>query len=222
MYIGSRSCACKPTEDTKYFGSYRDKTFKPTQKIILKTFKTRKDAFKHEMYLHFVLDVAVNPRFANKARVTTTGFNWYGQKHTPETIEKIRKAGKNMSEEQRAKLRLAHTGKKLSKEHVEKLRQVNLGKPKSFETRKKIAEKAAGRPCKESARLKIGAHNKGKWLNRPDQSKPIALKNLQTNEVKYFFSQKEAVRQLSLHQASLNRVALGKQYSCKGWVLYIP
>ena len=33
-YIGKRECWCLPEEDVKYFGSYRDKTFKPTEKII--------------------------------------------------------------------------------------------------------------------------------------------------------------------------------------------
>ena len=35
-YFGSRTCRCLPKEDVKYFGSFGDKTFKPTQKIILK------------------------------------------------------------------------------------------------------------------------------------------------------------------------------------------
>ena len=39
-YIGKRECECLPEEDVKYFGSYRDKTFKPTEKIILQTFDT--------------------------------------------------------------------------------------------------------------------------------------------------------------------------------------
>ena len=34
-YIGSRICKCLPEEDIKYFGSYKDKTFNPTEKIIL-------------------------------------------------------------------------------------------------------------------------------------------------------------------------------------------
>lgn len=219
MYIGSRSCKCRPQKDGLYFGSFKDKTFKPTLKIILKTFSTRKEAFKHEIYLHFILDVAASPLFANRARATTTGFNWYGQKHNIETIEKLRTASKNIPKESREKARQKLLGKKLSKEHREKLRQSNVGKPKTVETRMKISEKAKGRECKKATRLKLSAHNKGKWLNRTDQSKPISLKNLKTNEIRYFPSQKEAVRQLDIQQASLNRVASGKQYSCKGWAL---
>jgi len=33
-YIGKRECKYLPEEDVNYFGSFKDKTFKPTQKII--------------------------------------------------------------------------------------------------------------------------------------------------------------------------------------------
>lgn len=219
-YIGSRSCKCLPKEDTKYFGSYKDKSFKPKEKIILKTFCSRKEAFKHEIYLHFVLDVAVNKEFANRAKVTTTGFTWAGQKHSKETIEKISIASKNMNAETREKIRQKQQGKKLSAWHVQRLKEANTGRKCGLETRKKIQEKALGRKLSEQTRRKIGAHNKGKWVNRPDQSKPLILQNTKTKEIKYFESQKEAVRTLALHQAAVNRVALGKQYSTGGWALY--
>ena len=45
-YFGSRSCDCLPEEDINYFGSFKDKNFKPTQKIILKDdYETRKTEF---------------------------------------------------------------------------------------------------------------------------------------------------------------------------------
>ena len=113
-YIGSRSCKCLPKEDTKYFGSYKDKSFKPQQKIILKVFRSREEAFKHEIYLHFILDVAVSNTFANRARVTTTGFTWAGQHHSKETIERLRIASRNMSEETKEKIRQKNKNKKLS------------------------------------------------------------------------------------------------------------
>ena len=64
-YIGKRSCDCKPEEDVKYFGSYRDKTFKPTQKIILETYKSREEGNLDEAILHAFYDVAQNPHFVN-------------------------------------------------------------------------------------------------------------------------------------------------------------
>lgn len=65
-YIGKRECWCLPEEDVKYFGSFTDKTFKPTQKIILEIFKTRKEAYEAEAKLHKFYNVKNNPHFANR------------------------------------------------------------------------------------------------------------------------------------------------------------
>lgn len=73
-YIGSRGCTCSVEEDIEYFGSFSDKTFKPTQKIILGTFETRKEAYEAEILLHNFFQVDNNTHFANKCRATSTGF----------------------------------------------------------------------------------------------------------------------------------------------------
>ena len=74
-YIGSRTCKCLPEEDVKYFGSYTDKTFKPTHKIILNSdYKTREDCLADEVILHKFYDVSNNPHFANKACQTSSKF----------------------------------------------------------------------------------------------------------------------------------------------------
>jgi hypothetical protein len=74
-YFGSRKCKCLPEEDVKYFGSFYDKTFKPTQKIILKDdYATREEALADEVILHDYYDVANNPHFANQAKATSTKF----------------------------------------------------------------------------------------------------------------------------------------------------
>ena len=71
-YIGSRGCKCLPEEDIKYFGSYKDKTFKPTHKIILRSdYATRSEAYADEVTLHEYYKVVENTHFANKAYQTT-------------------------------------------------------------------------------------------------------------------------------------------------------
>ena len=77
-YIGIRTCDCLPEEDTKYFGSFRDKTFKPTGKTILFVCETRKEVAEIEIELHDFFDVAVNPQFANRSKQTSTGFDRTG------------------------------------------------------------------------------------------------------------------------------------------------
>jgi hypothetical protein len=75
-YIGSRTCNYLPEEDVDYFGSFKDKTFKPTQKIILKSdYATREEAYADEIILHDYYDVANNPHFANRSNITTTKFS---------------------------------------------------------------------------------------------------------------------------------------------------
>lgn len=73
-YIGSRSCECLPQEDKEYFGSFRDTSFRPNNKIILATFPTREEANQAEITLHWSYDVARNPHFANKANACARGF----------------------------------------------------------------------------------------------------------------------------------------------------
>jgi hypothetical protein len=89
-YFGSRGCECLPEEDINYFGSFRDKTFKPTQKIILGIYETREEAYADEIILHDYYDVANNPHFANRANATSTKF------YVP--IEKAKETGKKVAQ----------------------------------------------------------------------------------------------------------------------------
>jgi hypothetical protein len=74
-YIGSRTCKCLPEEDINYFGSFKDKTFKPTQKIILKSdYATREEAYVDEIILQHYYKVVENQHFVNRAYQTSTKF----------------------------------------------------------------------------------------------------------------------------------------------------
>jgi hypothetical protein len=74
-YIGSRGCKCPPEEDIKYFGSFKDKNFKPTQKIILKDdYATREEAYADEIILQQYYHVVENSHFSNKVYQTSTKF----------------------------------------------------------------------------------------------------------------------------------------------------
>lgn len=82
-YIGCRQCVCPPGEDTKYFGSYFDPTFSPTQKIILQVCSSREEAIECEILLHNLFEVSDNPHFANQAKQRKNGFfyNKKGEEH---------------------------------------------------------------------------------------------------------------------------------------------
>lgn len=76
-YIGKRSSSVHPDDDV-YLGSFKDKTFKPTRKIILAIFDTAKEALECEILLHNFYNVAQNPHFANQAKQTSSRFCWSG------------------------------------------------------------------------------------------------------------------------------------------------
>jgi hypothetical protein len=94
-YFGSRGCKCLPEDDVKYLGSSKDKTFKPTQKIILKSdYNTREEAYADEIILQEYYKVVENPHFANRCYQTTTKF------YVPreQAIENGRKSAKKCKE----------------------------------------------------------------------------------------------------------------------------
>ena len=129
-YLGSRGCFGFPEEDIKYFGSFKDKTFNPTQKIILSVHKTRSEAYRTEIILQDFFEVVKNPHFVNRVKQTTTGFTTQDFKHTNESKSKI---GKASSERERT----LDTRRKSS--------ESNLGQKRTEETRKKNSEAARGK-----------------------------------------------------------------------------
>ena len=132
-YIGVRSCICKPQDDDKYMGSFYDKSFKPTQKIILEMFNSREQAIDAEIKLHQFYAVDVNPHFANRAKQTSTKFVSCGPR----------------SEEFKQKISEANKGRKLTPEHIRKVSEARSKKLKgrkfSEEHKQKIAKALKGR-----------------------------------------------------------------------------
>lgn len=145
-YIGSRSCKCLPEEDVKYFGSFKDKNFKPTQKIILKSdYATREEAYVDEIILQEYYKVVENPHFANRAYQTSTRFSIKGLTSWAK--------GKKFTEEHRKKISESTKGK--SKTITEKSKQSIIDRAKartgiaghkhSEKTKRKISEATQGR-----------------------------------------------------------------------------
>ena len=85
-YIGRRECKCPPEQDKKYFGSFKDVTFSPTEKIILGIFQTVEEACKAEVDLHVFFQVDTNPHFANRAKQTADKFYYNRQGETHPSI----------------------------------------------------------------------------------------------------------------------------------------
>jgi len=196
-YIGKRECKCLPEEDIKYFGSFTDKTFKPTQKIILKTFDSVEDALEVESILHDFYEIDKNPHFANRARQTSKKFyyinpseNMLGENNPakrPEVRKKISDSAKKrvLGEETRRKISLSNMGKKSPKGM--------LGKKLTEEQKQKVREKKVARD--------------NKIWNIKDPEGKIHT----TNNLKYFCNLN------NLTDSAIHHVISGKRNHHKGW-----
>jgi len=149
-YYGTRSSSIEPSKDLgfKYFSSTSDVSFRDDQEnnpqdykyTIVSEFDSREEALELEVILHAKFDVGVNESFYNKARQTSTGFDFdcTGKPHSTETKTKI---------SERAKLR--------------------KGRPVSVETRSKLAKSATGRIKSQEERHKIGKSNSMALKGKP-------------------------------------------------------
>jgi len=196
-YIGKRECKCLPEEDINYFGSFRDKTFKPTQKIILETFDSVEDALEAECVLHDFYEVDKNPHFANKARQTSKKFyyinpseNMIGENNPakrPEVKKKISDSAKNRKASEETK-------RKMSKSHMGRISPKGmLGKKLTEEQREQIRER------------KVARDNKT-WVMKDPGGKIHT-----TNNLKYFCEQN------NLTDSAMHHVICGKRNHHKGW-----
>lgn len=157
-YIGVRSCECLPEEDRNYFGSFTDKTFYPTEKIILETFESRKEANQTEIKLHELFNVGINLNFANKAKHTSSGFCVFG---VPKSEEHKRKIGEANSKTLKGKPS-TFKGKKHSDKSLQKIKDSLSGRVLSEEHKEKLRLASTGHKLSESSKLKISEANKGK------------------------------------------------------------
>lgn len=64
-YIGKRSSSVPPDQDP-YTGSFTDKTFKPTHKVVIALFNSAEEAIRNEIALHRLFRVDTSEHFANK------------------------------------------------------------------------------------------------------------------------------------------------------------
>jgi hypothetical protein len=181
-YIGSRTCKCLPEEDVRYFGSFKDKTFKPTQKVILKDdYATREEAYVDEIILQEYYKVVENPHFANRAYQTSTKFYY-----RPTTEEAAHKAKLNYS----LGIGIASITKErrsfIGKQNGLKAKEQGLGFHSfTFEERSEISKRNA----KKNQENKVGIFSLT-FEERSKNSRKTALKNVE-NKVGLFSQTKE-------------------------------
>jgi len=195
-YIGSRTCDCSPEEDN-YFGSFYDKTFIPTNKIILETFDNREEALDAEIKLHQFYDVARNPHFANQSKQTSTGFSAEGVVRSEEYKQKMseRLKGREIKPEWIEKTlqkRRSYEGKNnpfYGKTHSEETKEILS--QRTAETWKNQPHPWLGRKHSEESRAKFREKNAGK--NNPNYGKTASdgVKRKQSEARKLWWERKK-------------------------------
>ena len=181
-YIGCRTCDCPPEEDIKYFGSFSDKTFFPTEKTILFVCETRQEAMEIEIKLHDFFDVAVNPQFANMAKATSTGFDRTG----------LQSGEKNPM--------YGRTGEK----------NPRFGVPDTEEQKQAKSKRMAGVPRTEGEKKKLSVANSGEknpnygntGALHPGSKAIIAIEPDGTQ--RHYGSGREAARELEINHGNLS------------------
>lgn len=197
-YIGVRSSKVPPQEDSSYFGSFYDKTFKPTNKIIILTFDTRKEALEAEILLHSFYHVDKNAHFANLARQTTVKFVSCGKR----------------SEEFKQKVSQRMRGRKLTPEHIRKVSEARSRKLKgrkfSEEHKKKISVALKGR---------LSGVKRGKEMRKT--SRKVVLKNVKTGEILYFDSISRASEGTGIARSNIYHMIKKPSLINKGYELVL-
>ena len=211
-YIGKSECKCLPEEDIKYFGSFKDKTFRPTQKIILETFENVEEALEAECALHDFYEVDKNPHFANRAKQTSTKFYCClnGERNSskrPEIREKIRqgKLGENnptKRPEVREKISVAAKNRKASEETRKKMSEMRKGRPSP----KGMLGKKLTEEQRQKVREKKVARDNKTWIIKDPEGKIHT-----TNNLKYFCDLN------NLTDSAIHHVISGKRNHHKGW-----
>jgi hypothetical protein len=221
-YIGARSCKCQPEEDSRYFGSFYDKTFKPTAKVILLTFATRQEALNAEITLHEFYQVHINPHFANRAKQTSTKFvsNGEGMKKClelyPDFHSSAGKVGGRVTFERHPELYSAN-GKEAVK-NLWKWRQENLEayEKQQKENGRKSTEFFRNNPEAAKNRARNGVKALAKYREEhgtpsyPGKGGTKIRVVLPDGGVLDFLSIRIAARELSIPPTSMKRLARGE------------
>lgn len=128
-YIGAHS-----TEDLYdgYLGSFSDKSFKPTGRIIISFYPDRETLLKAEQNFQKLLNVVEDPQYANRAYQTSSGFNTQGAKFPGKNT------GRTWSEEAKEG-RKGEGNPMFGKSH-----EGSLGSTRTSETKQKMREKKLG------------------------------------------------------------------------------
>jgi hypothetical protein len=174
-YIGKHS-----SEDPydPYLGSFADKSFNPTCKIVLGYSKTAEGSVWLEIQWQRVLQVKDDPAYVNQVYQTSTGFDCTGVTRSAEYREKQSKIQKEVQNRPEVK-------EKKSKSITEA-----VNKPEIKLKHKKTMKEIASRPetikkrSQSQKSLQPEIHSREEWKNKQKESQKIAQNKPETKALK--------------------------------------
>jgi len=227
-YIGVRSCHCSPENDCKYFGSFYDKTFKPTNKIVLTEFSDREEALAAEIKLHDFYQVHKNPHFANKTKQTSTKFAGPGGfdicvKRNPDFFSEAGKIGGLVTYSKYPEM-YSDNGKKGYEKGIKVYRVNNPNWVEEFaEHRMKGAAYFQNNPEAAKKRAINGCKAMQEYWKTHERSasvkQPVKV-TLPSGEELFFASKSEAARQLNVPPTTWKRILNGQIRPKSKWAGY--
>ena len=164
------------------------KTFKTPQQAINwenKVLKRMKVIYRND-FLNLTNNKSIDPNYLSKIMRGKKN-NFYGKKHTKESIKKMRLAslgknnsmyGKPRTEEVKQKLRLANLGKKYSKERLSKMRLASTGKNNAMYGKKGKLAPNYGKQRSEETKQKIRLSKIAYWKKIKKNKIDLNLKSL--------------------------------------------
>jgi len=225
-YIGVRSCKCLPENDFSYFGSFYDKTFAPTNKIILDLFEDRESALAAEIALHKFYRVHKNSHFANLAMQTSTKFVSNGEglkvcvERNPNFHSDAGKIGGKVTHEKHPEM-YSVNGKKV----IKKLRQWHKDNPEeSLVSLQKAAQASVSYFQNNPEAAKKRAANGWRAMQKHWEThernvssrRPVTV-TLPAGEILSFRSKTEARKHLNIPSTTWKRLQSGKLSSKSKW-----
>jgi hypothetical protein len=155
-YVGAHS-----TDDLQdgYFGSYVDKSFSPTHKIIVGYYNSREALLKAEETLQKSLDVVRDPRYANQSIQHGSGFTYgfLGRTHSQEFVD-------NLSQRNKERVWTPQMKEAASQSQKERWRKMSDQEKKEYALRSSDQWKGVSMP--EEQKRKIGESQMGEKNHR--------------------------------------------------------
>jgi hypothetical protein len=155
-YIGKHSTD-DPYDD--YKGSFKDKSFKPDDKIVFAYSKTKEGAVWLEIMFQRVFGVVEDPQFANRSYQTNSKFIYgvAGEDNPSKRPESRNKISQERKGKPRPDVRYKNLKDNPAKrpEVAAKIASSRRGKPLTDEAKQKVSEYQAGRPKSEETKRKM-------------------------------------------------------------------